>query len=107
RVAESGNEVAQQAYKAMQRHSPLGMKVTLEAIRRAQQLDLRQTLIQDFRTTMNAVAGTELAEGIRAQLIDKDRSPRWKPARLEDVTVDEVAAFFDPVNGIDNLLIQQ
>lgn len=107
RVAESGNEVAQQAYKAMQRHSPLGMKVTLEAIRRAQQLDLRQTLIQDFRTTMNAVAGTELAEGIRAQLIDKDRSPRWKPARLEDVTDDEVAPFFDPVNGIDDLVIQQ
>lgn len=105
-VSEQGNELAEKALKAMQRHSPLGMKVTLEAIKRARNLSLAETLVQDLRTTMNAVAGTELAEGIRAQLIDKDRNPHWTPARLEDVDDHQVAAFFAPVDGVDDLVIQ-
>mgnify|MGYP002737686025 CR=1 FL=1 len=105
-VANRGNDLAQKALKAMQRHSPVGMKVTLEAIKRARNLTLAETLTQDLRTTMNAVAGTELAEGIRAQLIDKDRNPQWTPARLEDVTQEDVEAFFAPVDGVDDLGIQ-
>ena len=105
-VAEQGNELAQNALKAMQRHSPLGMKVALEAIKRASNLSLAETLVQDLRTTMNAVAGTELAEGIRAQLIDKDRNPQWTPARLEDIDDHQVAAFFTRVDGVDDLVIQ-
>ena len=104
-AAEQGNKVAHEALKAMRRHSPLGMKVTLEAIHRARNLSLDETLAQDLRTTMNAVAGTELAEGIRAQLIDKDRNPQWAPARLEDVSDEDVLRFFEPVDGIDDLVI--
>jgi len=106
-VADQGNEVAQKALKAMHRNSPLGMKVSLEAVRRAKTQTLAETLAQDLRTTMNAVAGTELAEGIRAQLIDKDRNPQWTPARLEDVTDEDVQAFFAPVDGIDDLVIER
>ena len=106
-VAEQGNELAEKALKAMQRHSPLGMKVTLEAIRRARDLSLSETLVQDLRTTMHAVAGTELAEGIRAQLIDKDRNPQWTPATLTEVSAQDVAAFFEPVVGVDDLVINQ
>jgi hypothetical protein len=34
-------------------------------------------------------------EGIRALAVDKDHMPRWNPARIEDVTADMVAPFFD------------
>jgi enoyl-CoA hydratase len=27
---------------------------------------------------------------VRAQLLDKDRNPLWSPARLEDVSADDV-----------------
>ena len=105
--ANQGNELAEQALKALNRNSPTGMKVALEAVRRATNQTLSETLAQDLRTTMNAVAGTELAEGIRAQLIDKDRSPQWSPARLEEVSNETVQAFFAPVDGIDDLVIEQ
>jgi enoyl-CoA hydratase len=34
-------------------------------------------------------------EGIRALVVDKDHSPRWNPARIEDVTAGMVAGFFE------------
>jgi enoyl-CoA hydratase len=40
-------------------------------------------------------AQSETVEGIRALAVDKDHQPRWNPARLEDVTGDMVAPFFD------------
>ena len=40
------------------------------------------------------VGGPDFAEGVRAQLVDKDRNPRWQHDRLEDVTRAEVLACF-------------
>jgi len=34
-------------------------------------------------------------EGVRALIIDKDKSPRWNPPTLAEVTPERVQAFFD------------
>jgi hypothetical protein len=38
---------------------------------------------------------SETIEGIRALAVDKDHSPRWNPARIEDVQEAQWRAFFD------------
>jgi len=40
-------------------------------------------------------AASETVEGIRALAVDKDHTPRWNPARIEDVTPEMVAPFFE------------
>ncbi|HET9889594.1 MAG TPA: enoyl-CoA hydratase/isomerase family protein, partial [Mycobacterium sp.] len=40
----------------------------------------------------------DLVEGIRAQLIDKDRNPKWSPAQLSAVTPADVETYFAPVD---------
>ena len=37
-------------------------------------------------------------EGIRAQVIDKDRNPKWSPASLAAVTTADVEAYFAPAD---------
>ncbi len=39
----------------------------------------------------------EFIEGVRALLVDKDRQPKWRPARLEDVRPGTVAAYLMPL----------
>ena len=70
--------------------SPTGLAVTLAAVRRARTLpDLRAALAQEYGLVMwFATTQPDLVEGIRAQLVDKDRSPRWSPARREDLSPD-------------------
>jgi enoyl-CoA hydratase len=70
--------------------SPTGLAVTLAAIRRARQLPgLRAALAQEYGLVMwFATTQPDLPEGIRAQVIDKDRAPRWQPATLADLPAD-------------------
>jgi enoyl-CoA hydratase len=40
----------------------------------------------------------DLVEGIRAQLVDKDRNPKWSPGSLAQVSAADVEAYFAPVD---------
>jgi enoyl-CoA hydratase len=82
--------------------SPVSLKLTHRHIRAARQLDLRATLIQDYRLACRCLEGHDLYEGVRAALIDKDQAPKWQPARLEDVTAAIIDRHFAPL-GADEL----
>ncbi|MDY0829908.1 enoyl-CoA hydratase/isomerase family protein [Microbacterium sp. BG28] len=81
--------------------SPTALTVTLEAVRRARRKrSLREVLEQEYGLVMwFALTQPDLVEGIRAQLVDKDRSPRWHPASLDELdlgVVDQAFAFRPP-----------
>lgn len=73
--------------------SPTSLAVTLAAVRAARELpDLRAALAQEYGLVMWFVnTQPDLVEGIRAQLVDKDRSPRWAPATLAELPADIAA----------------
>jgi enoyl-CoA hydratase len=78
--------------------SPVALAVTLEAVRRAAELStLEEVLRQEYRTSCAALRSHDLVEGIRAQIIDKDRNPEWFPEELVAVTASYVEAYFAPV----------
>ncbi|RMF15241.1 MAG: enoyl-CoA hydratase/isomerase family protein [Alphaproteobacteria bacterium] len=78
--------------------SPTSLKLTAEQLRRGAQLDLDEDLRMEFRIVNRIMTrGHDFFEGVRAILIDKDRQPKWNPARLEDVHDDEIAAYFAPL----------
>jgi enoyl-CoA hydratase len=76
--------------------SPTGLAVTLEAVRRARDLpDLRTVLEQEYGLVMwFATTQPDLIEGIRAQLVDKDRTPFWRPATIAELAPDAAASAF-------------
>jgi enoyl-CoA hydratase len=79
--------------------SPIALSVTLEAVRRAAKLDtLEDVLAQDYRVSSASLGSHDLVEGIRAQLVDKDRNPKWSPASLPEVSAADVEAYFAPVD---------
>jgi enoyl-CoA hydratase len=79
--------------------SPISVSVALEAVRRAGKLDtLEDVLRQEYRTSCRALRSPDLVEGIRAQVIDKDRNPKWSPASLAAVTTADVEDYFAPAD---------
>ena len=79
-------------------NSPTAVKTTLAALRRAPALGpLEAVLDQEFRTSLAGLSDPDLAEGIRAQVIDKDRTPHWQPRTLDGVTDEAVQRHFAPL----------
>lgn len=92
--------LAASALKAMRRNSPLSMACALAMLRPAP-ATLREALVQEFRWTWRSMTHGDFIEGVRAQILDKDRNPRWQHARAEDVTQAEVAAMLAPLGADD------
>ncbi len=59
-------------------------------------LDLAAVLADDYRLLGRLMARGDFAEGVRAQLIDKDGEPRWRPNRLEDLDPEAAVSILDP-----------
>jgi len=66
--------------------SPTAIKVTLRALRQARELpSLERCLEMEYRVSTTFLGTPDFIEGVRAAVIDKDRSPKWRPSRLEEV----------------------
>lgn len=87
-------EAARQAAAKMRARSPFAVHVTLRALIRAERLQLSEVLNQDLRLAEHVIPTGDFVEGVRALLVDKDNKPRWRHARLEDVTKAEVDRAF-------------
>lgn len=91
----TAGDAAATAAKEVEAKSPTALKVTLRALRSAAAMpDLETVLAQEYRISAHALSSAEFAEGIRAQIIDKDRAPKWSPATLSEVDERIVDAYF-------------
>ncbi|MFD9738355.1 enoyl-CoA hydratase/isomerase family protein [Umezawaea sp. NPDC059074] len=102
RLRDHGSPEAKDAAERILGKSPTAVKVTLRALRRARDLpSLEDVLVQEYRVSTACLRSPDLVEGIRAQVVDKDRNPRWNPSALEEVADETVEAFFAPLGGRD------
>lgn len=99
RLAGHAEPAARAAADTICAMSPTAVAVALRAIRNAAAMTLPEVLAQDYRLSMAFAAHGDFAEGTRAQVVDKDRAPRWRPATLAEVSAADVAAFFADGDG--------
>ncbi|GAC1348855.1 MAG: enoyl-CoA hydratase/isomerase family protein [Vulcanimicrobiaceae bacterium] len=65
--------------------SPTSVALTFAMIRQARSLDLLTSLRIEYVLAKQMWRRPEFWEGVRAMVVDKDRTPAWQPARIEDV----------------------
>ncbi len=90
---------AQRAAGILRSMAPTALVVTLRAIRNAASMTVDEVLDQDLRVCSRFLHFPDFAEGIRAQIIDKDRNPRWRPDQLADVDRSAIDEFFAPLDS--------
>ena len=74
------SDFAAQTLKLLSRNAPLSMACAIEMIHRLRgpSLDIRRALALEYRFTHRAMQHGDFIEGIRAAIIDKDRTPKWQ-----------------------------
>lgn len=92
-----GGEFAEKSLAALCRGSPLLLCVTLEQLRRGATMTVAECLRMERTMVRHSFEGTEVLEGIRARVIEKDNAPQWSPATLEEVDAAQVEHYFSQV----------
>ena len=86
-LLDEGDAWAVEQAATIRRMSPTSLKLTLHGLRAGQGASIEQALKLEYRMVSAIKSGHDFYEGVRAQLIDKDRAPKWSPATLEDVDI--------------------
>ncbi|CAB3777215.1 enoyl-CoA hydratase/isomerase family protein [Paraburkholderia fynbosensis] len=87
-------EWAEQMIGVLRERSPLSMAVSLEVVTRGEG-SMADVLRRDLDLTRSSFLVGDTLEGIRARIIDKDNAPRWRFARIEDVSAADVEKMFE------------
>jgi enoyl-CoA hydratase len=92
------------AAKKISRNAPLAMKIAVRMIRAVRVAPTIETALDhEFRYTFRSAKYGDFVEGIRAAIIDRDRTPVWQHKGVDAVTPDDIARMTAPLG--DNALI--
>jgi len=94
RLEAEGSDWARETLATLRGMSPSSVLWSFEIVRRGGARSLRECLAMELGLTRHVTAHPDFAEGVRAMVVDKDRKPRWAPARIEEVPLAGIAAMF-------------
>ena len=77
--------------------SPGSARLSHTLLARARHQSLAETFRMEFTASLHCCAEPDFREGIRALLIDKDKTPHWNPTTLEQASADWVQRFLVPL----------
>lgn len=101
-LAASAVPEAQKSAEDIASKSPVSLAVTLRSLRRAATLPtLEAVLDEEYRVSVASLSSHDLVEGIRAQVVEKDRNPQWQPRTLADVTPEDIDRYFAPLGDAE------
>lgn len=91
-----GSEWANKQAENIRKKSPVALSVTFEAIKRGAKMNFREAMSMELDVSLGFLKTQDFYEGIRAQLIDKDRNPKWSAEDLTGVAAMEISRHFVP-----------
>lgn len=93
-----GADLAEWAAKTatlLRGRSPLMTAVTRQLLLRGRRLDLADCFRMELDVVSHAFTDGDFIDGVRALIVDKDQTPRWRVASHDEVDAQAVQAFFE------------
>jgi enoyl-CoA hydratase len=98
RLGQTGSDWAKDALSAIQKASPTSLQIAFRQLT-TPAASIEAALELEFRLVNYVMNQPDFFEGVRALLVDKDQSPRWHPASLDEVDVTPIDALFKTANA--------
>ncbi|MGQ5702803.1 enoyl-CoA hydratase/isomerase family protein [Sandaracinobacteroides sp. A072] len=95
---DEGDDWALAQARTIRAMSPTSLKLTLHGLVEGRGDSIEACLRREYRMVCAIKSGHDFYEGVRAQLIDKDRAPKWSPATLSAV---DITPYLDEPAGGD------
>jgi enoyl-CoA hydratase/carnithine racemase len=86
--------------------SPITAHLVFEQLQRSKGLSLADCFRQELSMALSCGMYGEFEEGVRALLIDKDRTPNWSFKNINDVPLEVIESHFSYFDDVQNPLFQ-
>lgn len=94
-LENQNDEWSQSQVIHLNKKSPLSLKITLAQLQKAKFLDMGDCIKMDYCLVQHFMKDVDFYEGVRALLVDKDKTPHWNPQDLAQATDQMVASYFE------------
>jgi enoyl-CoA hydratase len=94
RLEAEDSDWARATLATLRSMSPSSVMWSFAIVRAGAHRTLARCLAAELSLTRRVTAHRDFHEGVRAMVVDKDRAPKWQPARIEDVAESDIAAMF-------------
>jgi len=92
---EGAGAFGDKALAAIRPGSPTSLALTLRLLNEAPKT-FSECIVREFCVAAHLMEGPDFLEGVRAQIIDKDRNPNWQPSELSAVEPGALDRYFEP-----------
>jgi len=80
---------------SLNKMSPTSLKITFRQLRKARTIEeFEDVVAMEYRMANRCFNGHDLFEGIRAVVVDKDRTPKWSPSKVDDISEEDIDEYF-------------
>jgi enoyl-CoA hydratase len=97
-LKENNSKWSDETLNILEKKSPTSMGVATKQLYLSKKLDLKDCLSMEFRICQAMMARHDFYEGVRANLVDKDRSPNWKPKLISNLNENIIDEHFNNLN---------
>jgi enoyl-CoA hydratase len=99
RLSAETSDFARETLAALQANAPSALVMALRLMRLGRHsATLEECLSRELAAGIRMVMRPDFREGVRAAVIDKDRSPKWRPAQLAEVDGAEIESMLEPLD---------
>lgn len=95
-LAEDADPWMTQAAQTFIKGSPTSAALGLHMQKRVRLLSLAQTFKLELQASLGCCVHPDFYEGVRALLVDKDKSPKWQPAAISEITPEWIESHLKP-----------
>jgi len=94
-LQNDNSDFAQQTLSTLQKMSPTSLFLTFEQLQNGRKLEFEDVMKMEFRIVSRIMESHDFFEGVRALIIDKDRSPQWSPEHVGQIQPSMLTKFFE------------
>ena len=94
-LARDGTDWAHETRKLILQKSPTSVSAALHHVIMAEREDFDTVIARDMKLAIKFLGADDFIEGVRAAVVDKDKSPKWNPSSLEQVGKDRIDEIFN------------
>ena len=94
KIAQKDNSLLSQTYFNLKEASPLAVQISWQQLQKSRGVSLEEAFAMELVLASKLARSGEFQEGVRALLVDKDKTPNWKYKKLEDINDQILREFF-------------